>query len=54
MCECLSVHVLEWVGRVKVCMIVILKCVRKYARVSIQCVLSVVMLVYDNGCARVC
>ena len=29
MCECMSVHVLEWAGRVKVCVIVILKCVRK-------------------------
>ena len=54
MCECMSVHVLEWAGRAKVCMIVILKCVRKYVRVSIQCVLIVVMLVYETGCARVC
>ena len=54
MCGCMPVHVLEWVGGVKICLIAILKCVTKYARVSIQCILNVVVLVYDNRCVRVC
>ena len=52
MCECMSVHVLDWVGGVKLSVIV--TCVKEYMSDCMQWSLSVIVRVYVISSVRAC